>query len=85
MLTGVLAVDRLLGLLCRTFGRVDKSIAHFENGLTFCRKAGYKPELAMSLYEYADPLLERNSERDRPKAIKLSNESLSISSLAWVR
>ena len=79
MLTGVLAVDRLLGLLCRTSGQVDKSITHFDDAMTFCRKAGYQPELAMTLYEYADMLLERNSEGDRHKAMKLLNESLTIS------
>jgi tetratricopeptide (TPR) repeat protein len=39
-------VDRLLGLLAHTMGNLDQAAAHFEDTLAFCRKAGYRPELA---------------------------------------
>ena len=32
--------------------------------LAFCRKAGYRPELAWSCCDYADLLLERNGDGD---------------------
>ena len=41
-----MAVDRLLGLLARTAGDEDEAMAHFEESLSFCRRTGYKSELA---------------------------------------
>ena len=52
---------------------------HFEDALTFCRKAGYRPELAWSLCDYADMLLERKEDGDRAKATAMLDESLAIS------
>ncbi|MCH8207225.1 MAG: diguanylate cyclase, partial [Chloroflexi bacterium] len=78
--SGFLSVDRLLGLLSVTMGQLDKAAAHFEDGLTFCRKAGYRPELAWTCCDYADMLLERDAEGDRQKATALLDESLAISS-----
>ena len=40
------SIDRLLGLLSRAMDNLDQAATHFEEGLTFCRKAGYRPELA---------------------------------------
>lgn len=68
-------------------GHLDQAMTHFEDALAFCRKAGYRPELAWSLYDYADALLQRNSstgsERagsgDRGNAMSLLDESLKIS------
>ena len=52
---------------------------HFEYALTFCLKAGYRPELAWSLCDYADMLLERNAEGDHDNAMIHLEESLAIS------
>jgi hypothetical protein len=49
--------DRLLGLLAHTMGDLDKASEHFEDALAFCRKAGYRPELAWTCCDYADLLL----------------------------
>ena len=38
--------DRVLGLLSQTMTNLDQAATHFEAALTFCRKAGYQPELA---------------------------------------
>ena len=38
--------DRLLGLLSQTMGSPDLAAEHFEDALAFCRKSGYRPELA---------------------------------------
>jgi tetratricopeptide (TPR) repeat protein len=53
-----IAGDRLLGLLAQTMGNLDKAAEHFEDALTFCRKAGYRPELAWTCCDYADTLLD---------------------------
>ena len=72
--------DRVLGILAYTMGDFTKAAIHFEETLTFCRKAGYRPELAWSLCDYADMLLERDDEGDKAKATSLLEESLKISS-----
>ena len=46
LVLGGMANDRLLDLLSQTMGDSDQAGAHFEDALTFCRKAGYRPELA---------------------------------------
>ena len=71
--------DRVLGLLAQTIGDLDQAVAHFEEALAFCRKAGYRPELAWSCHDYADLLLERNKTGDRARAIDLLDESISTS------
>ena len=72
------SVDRLLGLIAQTVGKLDDAKGHFEDALAFCRKAGYRPELAWSCYDYADVLHKRNGQGDRAKAISLLTESLDI-------
>ena len=67
--------DRLLGMVAQTTGEFDKSAEHFEDSLAFCRKAGYRPELASSCCDYADLLLERNNDGDRATAMSLLDES----------
>ena len=79
-----LVLDRLLGLLAQTMGSPDLAAEHFEDALTFCRK-GYRPELAWTCCDYADTLLKRNNEGDRPKAMSLLDESLTISSELGMR
>ena len=71
--------DRILGLLAQTAGNIDQSKEHFEDGLAFCRKAAYKPELAWTCCDYADMLTERQLDGDRAKATALLDESLAIS------
>ena len=73
------SVDRLLGLLSQTMGNLDQATGHFEDALAFCRKAGYRPELAWSCCDYSDTLRERDAEGDRAKARALLDESLTIS------
>ena len=79
------AVDRVLGLLAHTLGNLDQASAHFEDALAFCRKAGYRPELAWACCDYSDMLLQRNEEGDRTKAMSLLDESLAISSELGMR
>ena len=53
-------------------------VAHFEDALAFCRKAGYRPELARSCCDYGELLLQRKGPGDQAKAMSLLEESLSI-------
>ncbi len=71
--------DRVLGLLAQTMGNIDQASGHFEDALAFCRRAGYRPELAWTCCDYADTLLQRNEPGDREKAMSLLYESLAIS------
>ena len=79
------SAPRLLGLLAHTMGDPDKATEHFEESLTYCREAGYRPELAWTCCDYADTLRERDAEGDRAKAITLLEESLAISSELGMR
>ena len=51
----------------------------------FCRKAGYRPQLAWTCCDYADTLLQRNESGDREKAMSLLDESLALSSKLSMR
>ena len=76
-------------------GNHDDAQAHFEDALAFCRKAGYLPELAWSLCDYADMLLDPENVRairrvtptnaDYQKAMQLLDESLQISTELGMR
>ncbi len=71
--------------MSQTMGSLDQATSHFEDALAFCRKAGYRPELAWTCCDYADTLRERNGDGDRAKAIALLDESLAISSELGMR
>ena len=79
------SADRLLGLLSQTMGKPGQATGHFEEALTFCRQAGYRPELAWTCHDYADTLLQRNERGDREKATSLLDESLAISDQLGMR
>ncbi len=66
-------------------GNLDQAAVHFEDALTFCRKADYRPGLAWTCCDYADTLLERNNPGDREKTTSLLDESLAISSELGMR
>ena len=83
--TAFISGDRVLGLLSHTIGNYDQAAAHFEDSLTFCRKAGFGPEVAWTCCDYADTVLQRNNENDRAKANVLLEESLAISTELGMR
>ena len=66
-------------------GDLDQATVHFEDSLAFCRKAGYRPELAWTCHDYADMLREQDEPEDPSKAISLLDESLAISSELGMR
>ena len=84
-LSFVVVVNRVLGLLAHVIGNFDDARHHFEDALAFCIKAGHRPELAWSLCDYADMLLERNKEGDHQKAMQHLDESLQISTELGMR
>ncbi len=65
--------------------QVATGAVHFEDTLVFCRKAGFRPELAWTCCDYADTLRERDAEGDRAKAMSLLDESSAISSKLGMR
>ncbi len=65
--------------------KLKQATGHFEDALAFCRKAGYRPELAWTCCDYADVLRERDGEGDRTKSMSLLDESLAISSELGMR
>ena len=83
--SSAVSIDRLLGLLSQTIGNPNQASTHFEEALEFCRKAGYKPELAWTCHDYAGTLLERKEEGDRAKSVFLLDEALVISSELGMR
>ena len=80
-----LAVDRVLGLLAHTIGKLDDAAAHFEDALAFCRRAGFRPELAWTCHDYSDSLLRRNGPADQNKAMSLLDETLAITTELGMR
>ena len=79
LLDSIISADRILGLLAQTAGLLDSAILHTQEALAFCRKAGYRPELAWTCCDCADSLLQRKESGDGAKAILLLDESLAIS------
>ena len=77
--------ERILGLICCKLGDLNQAVTHFEKGSAFCRRAGYRPELAWSCCDYADTLLQRNEAGDHEKALSLLEESLAISTELGMR
>ena len=66
-------------------GDLNQAMVHFEDALDFCRRAGYRPVLALICCDYADTLLQRNESGDHEKAMNLLDESLAISSELGMR
>ena len=73
-----IGTDQVLGLLSVTLGRLDQAAAHFEDSLEFCRKAGYRPNLAWTCFDYADVLMQRGDPADLEKAVSLLDDSQAI-------
>jgi len=70
--------DRLLGLLALTFGQIDRALGHFEDGLSFCERARYRPEYAWTACDYAESLLARDRPGDSERAVALQQAALEI-------
>ena len=84
-LGSTITCGQVLGLLSHTTGNLDQAANHFEDARAFCRKGGYRPELAWTCCDYADTLLQRKEHGDREEATSLLDESLAISSELGMR
>ncbi|MCH7841160.1 MAG: AAA family ATPase [Chloroflexi bacterium] len=73
-----LSVDRALGLLAGIMGDIAAAGAHFDDACAFCRRAGYRPELAWACYGHASAILRLGGPSGRQQATSLLDESLSI-------
>jgi DNA-binding SARP family transcriptional activator len=73
-----LTFDRLLALLAVTFGQIETALGHFEDGLVFCERAGYRPEYAWTACDYAEALLLRDRPGDGERAAALQQTALGI-------
>jgi hypothetical protein len=71
VLTPSLIADRLLGSLAHGAGQIARAIDHFEDALAFCRRSGYRPEMAWTLYAYAKVSLDIRRSDHRKKAALL--------------
>ena len=79
VLTPSLISDRLLGSLAHGAGQTTRAIDHFEEALEFCRRSGYRPEMAWTMYAYSKALLDIRRGGDQKKAAILLEESHQLS------
>ncbi|MEE8440450.1 MAG: hypothetical protein V3S41_01920 [Spirochaetia bacterium] len=70
----LISTDRLLALLSRATGRHGAAIRHFRRALRFSR-AGFRPEMAWTLYDYAESLVCRGSHRHESRTTGLLRRS----------
>ena len=71
----IFSADHILGLLARTMGDLDAARTHFDDAITFCRKANYRPELAWTCHDYADMIIQSNGSGDPSKVRELVDEA----------
>ena len=62
-------VDRVLGMLDRTMGRLDDAERHLGNAVEIATRMGDRPSMALSGLELAEVLLERDQADDRELAL----------------
>ena len=66
------AVDRILGLLASTIEHSENAARHLNDALTFCRKGGYRPELAWTCHDYAELVLRHTNPGKRKEGARPS-------------
>src|SRR5262245_52530426 len=64
-------VDRVLGLLAKTLGRLDDAERHLGNGVEIATRMNDRPGMALCGVALAEVLLERDRENDRKLAVEL--------------
>jgi hypothetical protein len=60
-------------------------MSHFEEGLRFCDRAGYRPEYAWTASDYAEALVARSGKGDTELAAILRENALRIASELGMR
>ena len=69
------AVDRYLGLLAATLGRLAEAERHFEDALEMNARMGARPWTAHTQHDFASMLLSRDGSGDRERAHELLSEA----------
>jgi eukaryotic-like serine/threonine-protein kinase len=69
-------VDRVLGLLARTLGRVEEAERHLGNAVEISTRMGDRPGMALGGLALAELLLARDGGRDKDLALELLTELL---------
>jgi tetratricopeptide (TPR) repeat protein len=72
------STDRTLGRLAVLEGDFQRAAQHFDDALTFLRRAGYRPELAWTCSDFSGMMLDTDPLSERAKARQLQDEALSI-------
>ena len=72
------SLDRIRGLLALTMGDLDQAELHMREAGSFCRKAGFRPEIAWTCHDHATVLLPRLGPGDSAEAAVLVEQGLSI-------
>ena len=70
--------DRLLGLFSVAAGNSTVGLEHFQSGLGFCKRAGYRPEYAWTASDAAETLLDLGGADNYVRAADLQAEALSV-------
>jgi len=70
--------NRELAHMAVAMGKHEDAARHFEDAVTGSRKAGYKVELAYSLADYGDFLLDHGGEGTGHKARAMHDEALQV-------
>jgi class 3 adenylate cyclase len=70
-------VDRVLGLLARSMGRLDDAERHLGNGMEIATRMNDRPGMALCGLALAELRLERNRDDDREPALELLSTVLS--------
>jgi DNA-binding SARP family transcriptional activator len=72
------AVDRFLGILAATLGRLEEAAGHYEAALELEERMKARPLAARTRYWYARALLERGGPADHDHASRLLQDALAI-------
>ena len=67
-----------MALIAHTAGYIDAALGHFETAYAFAKKAKNLPDLAWVCCDYADGLLERNTDGDKRNAVILLEEGRAL-------
>jgi tetratricopeptide (TPR) repeat protein len=70
------AVERPLGLLAGSLGRIDEALEHFEKAVDLNAGMGARPWVAHAQHDYARVLLARDASGDRARAGELLGTAL---------
>ena len=70
-------VDRVLGLLAQTMGRLDDAERHLGNAVEIATRMGDRPGMALCGFAFAELLLARDEANDRELALEMLSTVLS--------